>query len=150
MEHINWQLTMDDGNHEDYCYDQIFCRRDIPRRMNWGQRANALASMKLQLLHLSLVFILIFMINQTLLLMYQVRRYRFVDSAPQSNMLHRIILNYELLLTFSCHELDILIQEDDGFLNLWQQDIIPYANRPPINWTIDFFIKIGCLGIHAI
>jgi hypothetical protein len=38
-------------------------------------------------------------------------------------------------LTFSCHELDILIQEDDQLLNLQQHDVIPYANRPRINWT---------------
>jgi hypothetical protein len=32
---------------------------------------------------------------------------------------------------------DILIQEDDQLLNLQQRDIIPDANRPYINWTID-------------
>jgi len=56
---------------------------------------------------------------------------------PRLNKLRHVLIYYQCLLTFSCHELDILIQADDVLLNLWQHDIIPYANRPPINRTID-------------
>jgi len=73
----------------------------------------------------------------TLLLIYQARNFRFINPVPRLNKLRHVLIYYQCLLTFSCHELDILIQEDDALLNLRQRDIIPYANRPPINRTID-------------
>jgi hypothetical protein len=145
---------MDDGNHDhdnhdlqdlqDQFYNQIVRRRDIPRRMNWRQRANALSQRELvtalmiySSFYLYLVFLLIFMINQTLLLINQARNLRFINPVPRLNKLRHVLIYYQCLLTFSCHELDILIQADDALLNLRQHDITPYANRPPINRTID-------------
>jgi len=129
---------------QDQFYNQIVRRRDIPRRMNWRQRANALSQRELvtalmiySSFYLYLVFLLIFMINQTLLLINQARNLRFINPVPRLNKLRHVLIYYQCLLTFSCHELDILIQEDDALLNLRQRDIIPYANRPPINRTID-------------
>jgi hypothetical protein len=67
--------------------------------------------------------------------------FRFINPVPRLNKLCHILVYYQCLLTFSCHELDILIQADDALLNLWQCNIIPYANRPPINRTIDSLSK---------
>jgi hypothetical protein len=50
-------------------------------------------------------------------------------------------------LTISRHELDIRIQADDALLNFWQHDIIPYANRPPINCTIDSLSESDALEL---
>jgi hypothetical protein len=160
---------MDNNNHDydnhdlqdlqDQFYNQIVHRRDISRRMNRRQRANALSQRELvtaSMIHSSssfylyLVFLLIFMINQTLLLINQARIFRFINPVPRLNKLHQVLIYYQCLLTFSCHELDILIQADDALLNLWQHDIIPYANRPPIRCTIDSLSKSECLRIYTI
>jgi len=77
------------------------------------------------------------MINQTLLLMNQASRFRLINPVPHLNKLCCILVHYQCLLTFSCHELDSLIQEDDQLMNLRRHHVIPYANRPPIYWTID-------------
>ena len=138
---------MDDGNHDhdnhdlqdlqDQFYNQIVRRRDIPRRMNWRQRANALSQRELATasmiyssssFYLYLVFLLIFMINQTLLLIHQSRSFRFINPVPRLNKLHRILLYYQSLLTFSCHELDILIQEDNWIIgNLSESDALEFT-----------------------
>ena len=114
--------------------------------MNWRQRANALSQREVataSLIHASssfylfLVFLLIYMINQTLLLIHQSRSFRLINPVPRLNKLRRFLLYYQSLLTFSCHELDILIQEDDQLMNLRRRHVIPFANRPPINRIID-------------
>ncbi len=89
---------MDNNNHDydnhdlqDQFSNQIVRKRNIPRKMNWRQRANALSQRELvtawmihssSSFYLYLVFLLIFMINQTLLLINQARMFRFINPVP--------------------------------------------------------------------
>jgi hypothetical protein len=86
-----------DQNHglhhlEDYYYDQIIRRRDISRRMNWRQRTKALSQREVataSIIHasstfyLSLVFLLIYLINQVLLLLNHVQICGLINSSNQ-------------------------------------------------------------------
>jgi hypothetical protein len=131
----------------DQYYDHIVRRRNIPRRMNWRHRANALSQLEVALAaniqstandYIALIVILLLFIRQMTTMINFTRRATLGGlESPIMRRLLQAVTYYSCLLTFCFYELDVLVQNDVALLNIHEDQVIPLLNSPPRNWLID-------------